>query len=571
MSAGGEINPAEVKIDQPKDQLEEINPSEIKLDSEPHIDASEVKIDGQEESPTSKYSTLEQQIKTGLEGAAQGFAGPLATYVETKFFGADPKDIKGRAEENPLIHGTAEAATLGVGLLTGIGEAGLIAKGAGAIAEAANLSKIGRLALKGMIEGASFTASDEITKAMLNQPGSDPETPASAALLYIGAGGLVGGLSGGIFGLGEGIIGKGLDKLNDSKMVSKIEGFLAKLGESKDPLGDLGVTKKISGAISKSVAWPLAVKTGTGQIGYEAIQEALSKPINKIIGKANPYVTDAVIKSILTNEASGIPNAVHYATQIAKGAQKATRGVDLLFKTGGSQLATPASESAKNLMNEFIEGGQIDTQMQNSMNPETSGYADGGMISEPNNKFSNIFPEQNTLLNATKGRVSTYLNSVRPLPNQPKLAFDTASPQTDKKRSYEKALNFAVSPLSILDHVNKGDLTAEHMQHFTSLYPDIHRYLSTEMTKRITKAQLKGEKPPYKKRQAMSLFLGADLDSTFSPAAISTIQGMYATQKAKQQPQAKGNKKGNGAISKSSNSYLTDEQAREKRMQNQKA
>lgn len=562
MADGGSIDPSQVQMDQPQ-----IDPSKVELDSAPQIDPSQVQVD--EEPVPNKYGTLEQQVKTGLEGAAQGIAGPAATYAETHLLGVNPEDIKGRQQENPLIHGGAEAATLVGGLLTGTGEAGLIAKGAGAVAKAANMGKIGSLVLKGAIETASFAASDEITKGMLSVPGSDPETPTSAALLHVGAAGLLGALTGGVFSLGEGMIGKGLEKLGNEKMISKMENFLAKVGESKDPLGDLGVTDKISGGLAKTVAWPLAVKTGTGQMGYEAIQQAISKPISKIIDKANPYVTDAAIKSILTNELSGLPNAVHYGMQVAKGAQKALRGVDALFTAGSSQIATPVSDSARNHIKDFIENGQVDQQMQNSMSEQPQGFAKGGKVSSPNDGFAKVFPEQNTLLNAAKGRISTYLNGIRPLSNQPKLAFDKPNPQAEKKRSYEKAIDFAANPLSILDKINTGDLTPEHMQHFKGLYPDIHKYLSQEMTKKITKAQLKDEVPPYKKRQAMSLFLGTDLDSTLAPQSIMTIQALYAAKSMQQAPVPQKPKK--EMSSKAPNSYLTDEQARIQRGQNAKA
>lgn len=567
-AAGGEINPAEVQIDQ-KPQ-EPINPAEVKLDAEPHIDTAQVQVD--QEQPGDKYSTTEQKIKSALEGAAQGFAGPLATHIETKYLGVNPEDIKGRAETNPLIHGGAEAAAIAGSLLTGTGEAAWIAKGAEALANTAKLSKLGSVVLKTALEGISFTGSDEITKAMLSQPGSDPETPPSAVLLHVGAAGLMGALTAGAFSLGAGIIGKA----TAPEMTAKLEKLLVKLGESKDPLATLGITKSIKTSIDTAI-YPLAgeISSRTGipaGMAYDAIQSKISPVIDKIVGKVNPHITDAVIKSILEHQPGGVSHAVHYATQVTKGAQKALSGINSLFTAGAaSQLATPASNEAKSFLKEFVEGGGTDQQMQNSMS-SGDGFAEGGMVAVPNHSFSMIFPEQNTILNAAKGRIYNYLNSIRPTGNQQKLAFDRAPAQTDKKRSYEKAIDIAVNPTSILNHVNNGDLTTEHMQHFKSLYPEVHNYLSKEMTKRIMKAQLKDEKPPYKKRQAMSLFLGADLDSTFTPQAISTIQGLYAAKQTQQpQPPTQKMKKGTAPLSKASNPYLTDGQARIQRSQNSKA
>ena len=100
------------------------------------------------------------------------------------------------------------------------------------------------------------------------------------------------------------------------------------------------------------------------------------------------------------------------------------------------------------------------------------------------------------------------------------------------------------------------------------MYPEVHNYLGRELTKRIMQAQIKGERPEYKKRQAMSLFLGTNLDSTFTPQAIQTIQGVYAIGKAKKQQEMPKQDKKN--LTKMDDHYLTGSQARIGRQQNQK-
>lgn len=523
-----------------------------------------------------KYDATEQQVKAGLEGAAQGLIGPIAPLIETNLLGVDPKDIKGRAEANPITHGVSEAATLAGGMLYGVGEAGLIAKIAGSAAETSRLGKVGALALKGIIEAASFEGSDEITKAMLSQPGSDPATPVSSALLHVGAAGLMGGITGSVFGLGEKMIGKGLDVLKDKKVIETAQNLLSKLGSEGNPLDKLGITGALKTQIDVAT-YPLAgiisTKTGIppGMI-MSGIEALVKKRFEWATGKLNNYATNGIIKSLITNEATGIPNAIHYSNNILKGAQKAAKGIDALFKTGSSQIATPASDIAHDELKKFIEGGQVDQQLKNTVGEAPTAYAAGGIVSSPGNSFSNIFQEQNILLNQAKGRISTYLNSIRPLPNQSKLPFDEPNPQTQKKRSYDKAIALAVNPMSVLNHINDGSITPEHVKHFTSLYPEVHSYLSQEMSKRILKSQMNGEKVPYKKRQAMSLFLGANLDSTFTPSAIQTIQGVFAMKKMGQQQQVpQKNKKGTSSLTKMDDHYLTGTQARTQRQQNQKS
>lgn len=541
-----------------------------------------------------KYSSTGQMIKTGLEGAAQGLIGPLAPLIETKVMGVDPQDIAGRAKENPLTHGVAEAGTFAGSMFTGLGEAGLLAKGVGAAgkaaevaAKAAELGKVGSTLLKGAVEGSALASSDEITKAILGKPDADHSIPVSNALLHVGAAGLMGAATGGLFTLGQGIIGKGLAAANGEKIANGVSKYLTDVGKSGDPLGKFGVTDKINQALTKGAAGAIGSKVGaitgnpyTGIATYEAAEKALSPMIEKLtgkpIGKANKYVAQAFIKGAMENQAAGVPNAIHYVNQVGKGLQKSLTGIEALFKAGGAQLAPDVSEGAAESLKQFIKDGQVDEQAKNQTQSDANAqqpFAHGGIVedaSQPADHFSAIFPEQSALLSAAKGRISGYLNNLRPADHPQKLAFDSNPPDTDKHRTYNKAIDIAVNPLKILDRVNKGNLTPEDMQHFVGLYPEVHSMLSQKMTERIMKAQAADEKPSYTKRQAMSLFLGAPLDSTLTPQSIQAAQGVYAMKKAAAQQQVPTkNKKGTSALSKVSENYQTAAQGRAERQQKQ--
>lgn len=591
---GGVVSPDELKgavVESSSESGQEVPLEQLQgaqIESSPEA-GKEVPLDqlkGAEVETPEDYTSLGQRLLGDAEALGEGYLGPIPSLVETKFFGMDPKDIKGRADAFPIEHGILKTGALATSLLTNAGLPGLIGRGAGAIAEAAQLGKIGSAVLKGALETATFTGSDEITKALLEQPGSNPEHPVSAALLHVGAAGIMGAATGGVFKLGEGLIGKGIEGLNNQKMVEKAQKFLDEVGASGDPLGKLGVTSKIKEALSMGAATTIATKTGSGPWSWTILKKMMDPIAEKItakpINKANQYITDALMKGLSTNEAPGIPNAAHYARQIGMGVNKAYEGIEKLFKVGASQVAEPVYEGAKKQLEKFIEEGQVTQQLQNQEQAQSpsQGFAHGGavvpqdpQVSPTPDRFATIFPQQNTILNAAKGRISGYLNSLRPTPNQPKLAFDEPPSDTDKKRQYEKALNFAVNPMKILDHVNRGDLTPDDMKHFTALYPEVHRYLSGELTNRIVKAQLKGEKPPYAKRQAMSLFLGANLDGSLSPAAIQAAQNVFAQKQQAQQvaqKPAKGSKKAS-SLEKSSQSYLTDDQAAQRRQQSVRA
>lgn len=177
--------------------------SEFKADAQP----SGFIPDEQFQSDHDKYGTLEQQVKSGLEGFAQGVAGPLAPLIE-KGLGVDEEDIKGRAEENPWTHGLSEAAGFGSSLLTGVGEGALLSKAGEAVAGATGGSKIAQGAIKLATEMGLLSTGDEATKYILDAP-----TSAGSAAVNIGLSALLGGVTGGVFsGLGS-LAKKGLESV----------------------------------------------------------------------------------------------------------------------------------------------------------------------------------------------------------------------------------------------------------------------------------------------------------------------------------------------------------------------
>lgn len=113
--------------------------------------------------------------------------------------------------------------------------------------------------------------------------------------------------------------------------------------------------------------------------------------------------------------------------------------------------------------------------------PQT--YAKGGEVSSimqehQSNPIADVYPEQNVLLNSAKARISGYLNSVRPHPNPTKLPYDSEQKDPQKEREYNKTLDLAANPLSILKHVKDGTLGPKQMAAFNAMYPDLHQHLS---------------------------------------------------------------------------------------------
>jgi len=581
MADGGEIPDDQVQVDPapPAQAEEEIPADQVKVDApSDEIPDDQVQLDTPPLEGT--YPGLQEylntplgKVATAIQGAGEGILGPLATFIE-KSQGFSNPDIKAAEQVNPITYNTAKIGSMVGSMLTGTGETGLIAKGAEAIPEVAALGKMGSQALRLFVQGASFAGSDEITKSLLGQ--GDPEHAVAAALL----GGVANTAMGGMFNL----FGKGLEQIGSEAIVDKAERFLAKFAEGTEA-GAMGTP--VSSTVAKGIQGYLASKlpfhSVTGDLfSYDLMKKWLYPQLEKItgrtFGKLDDYANDAIINALLKENTFSIPTVMRYGRTIAQGMKSTLPAIEALFKSGTSKEIVPrASDALLEAMHQNVEEGTPQLQMQDQLqkNNGVQGFAEGGEVAEPEtNHFANVYPEHNVLLNQAKGRIYQYLNAIRPLPDAQKLPFDEPIKDSDKERSYKKALHLAVNPLHILNHIHRGDLTPEDMQHFTSLYPEVHRFLAKKLTDRIFDAQMNDEKPKYGKRQAMSLFLGTPLDSSMTPESIQAAQMSFAS-KAMRTPQPQQSKKkpsgSKASLGKSAASYFTDDQARIQRSQRARA
>jgi len=581
----------------------------------------------------SKYETTAQKVATGLEGAAQGFAGPLATLAEKGLskLGVpelSDEDIKGRQEANPGIHAASELAGLGAGLVTGVGEAALLGKAATGLAKAAKIgegiealekahkaaavaAKVGSAALQGVMQTVGIQLGDNISKALIGQ--GDPNEGVAATLADgLGTASLIGGVTG---ALGK-LTSEGLSALADGKKGSYIHGWLSGIGESaKGVKPDQSYARYLNpDAYDTGAKWwkyriVLPGLAGTAQAGDDVWEGIKS---GDVIGGLEEAVKDVAKGALWTGAAHGISKvaapvllkalstyegnpraifqAVDYANKANSGLQKMTSAVENIFKLGGQQATDKYDfENQKLKLDKFIEDGGINQEMDEAIHeqqqaPTVPGYAEGGEVKkgkEPEQKanllsndngLAQSLPEQNTLLNAARARISNYLTGLRPQKNQPKLAFDNEPDQSQKKKTYNKALDIAVNPLSVLKHLNNGTLEPEHLQHLNGLYPEVNQTLQKKLTEKIIQSQLSGKKPSYAVRQGLSMMLGTPLMGEMLPQHIQAAQATFKLAgQSNAGPQAQGiaPKSKTSKLSKSNQAYLTGTQALTGRQQRQ--
>ncbi len=223
-----------------------------------------------------------------------------------------------------------------------------------------------------------------------------------------------------------------------------------------------------------------------------------------------------------------------------------------------------ASERDKDSVKDYIDEGGINQDFE-PQPIDTTGFAEGGRVASPTlTPMQNLYPQQAQLMTAAKARISNHLTGIKPQVSPQGLPFDKRTMNPQQEKAYDKALNIAVAPLSILKHIKDGTLQASDMAHMNSMYPELTKHLQQKLVDRIVHAQDEGEHPSGHVKQAMALFLGAPLEGWMTPAGIVAAQATFAPKQTPQQGQQQGKtKKGTTNLGKSNKSYKTASQAAE--------
>lgn len=239
-----------------------------------------------------KYGSLGQQAIAGIEGAAQGIAGPLATGAELAL-GVPKEDIAARREVNPVMHGLGEVAGFVGSMATGVGEAAIVSKLGATAVERLGLKgaeklipKLGASAVQLGAESALISAGDETSKLMTSE---NPSDGLQTAAVNVGLSGLLGaGLGAGfatVSPLWKATVGNKMDK-----MIEDFKGRFNYHLENPDPVS--AVTDELTNYYKSTVD---AADEVYGAKGLKA------QEINKLMPDLNPKIlgqADEIVGSL---------------------------------------------------------------------------------------------------------------------------------------------------------------------------------------------------------------------------------------------------------------------------------
>lgn len=497
------------------------------------------------------YGTPGQQAIAGLEGVAQGIAGPLAPLAE-RALGVDPQGIRLRAEHNPWTHGLGEAAGFGAGLFTGSGEAALLGKAGQGVAKLVEgesiAAKLASGAARMGTEMGLYQAGDEATKAILQ----DPNQTVGSAASRIGLSALLGGtLGGGLTGLSTAakstinsqFIQDFTDRLSARGAGIGVEEKGASLGEKladhwHEKLGAhaLGDTAGagLGGLLGHATGIPGA-GIGGAYVGKEVLGPAFT----------------SIIKPMLEKGANlpAVQGAMSYLNSAIKGNNTLVNAAADVFGAEAKTLPHLFPDSKK------IE--QLDERLKDvSENPSK--------MLEVAGNVGDYLPDHAQAASHTAMAAVNYLNSQRPT-NGKMSPLDSDLPVSQpQKDAFDRTLSLAQQPLVAFQHIKNGTLVPQDINTVKTIYPAFYNKMSQELMNAMTNHISEGGTVPYRLRQSASLFLGQPLDSTMTPESIQSIQAIYLGKKAAQAQEASqpSPKRGTSKLSKISSNMQTMDQSR---------
>ena len=536
--------PQEEQIEQPQAEQPQAEQPEEEIPvvpdystpaSNPNVEPGSIPIVG--EGGTSSHPELFSPL-AALEGLASGVVtkAPVTAFElglnKLGVPGMSPEEIHARGHDYPLTQGLFEIGGLAATqvLLDAIVPETAPFQTMQAIARGKSI--LGTMALNAGF-GVSQTASDYLLER------GDPGDAAITAMINGGIGAALGLLPSASSWARKKAVAEGVSGKMKSLMTGLADGSLLITGTNKTPkiaekmleqIADISLSKwdNTSMALYKkgrdllktapqeftALMGKLGFTTGVhntpygiGGIPAEKAAKFLSEKIAEPVGLFfNKHVINATLRHL--DNLSGydwMQGAATHAEHLIRGENMITKSIDNLFSAPLRTLLhvpTEQSKADKEKLKGLIDEGGVNEAIkqhdeQQDEDIPVLGYADGGEVKASKPKVHNLlgsdpgvekaYPAQAMAMATIKGRMVNYLHGLKPQENHPKLAFDDAPKHEDVHKAYERALELAVNPMSILDDVRRGTVRQDDLHHIQNMYPELINVLKNKATEEFSR------------------------------------------------------------------------------------
>ncbi len=238
----------------------------------------------------------------------------------------------------------------------------------------------------------------------------------------------------------------------------------------------------------------------SGTSGMAAFRASFESPIKSAVANFRDYGIEKFIKAVASSpETQG---AATLAKATVAGNKAANKGVrDIFDKASVPVGAIPdlaAREKLSKLVNTYA--AQPERMLDTGDNNPVPAYAQ---------TFAN-----------TSMKAVTYLAALKPKTDPAAPLDHKVQPSNMEKSLYNRALDIANKPLTVLQHIKQGTLTPNDIQALQAIYPNLYNTLQQKVMAAVVDAKESKTIIPYATRMQLSLFLGQPLDSTMTPQGI---------------------------------------------------
>ncbi len=256
------------------------------------------------------------------------------------------------------------------------------------------------------------------------------------------------------------------------------------------------------------------IGTITALASHNPITGGLAGMLTKTIGKDIP---DAVRYGLLqflgsskAIDSEGFKSMVDFIHHTIKGENLISTASKNVFKAGRAVL--PESQ-----MPDQRDRDRLDKRLKTLQTDQKSMFDIGS-------KTAHYMPQAGQAMASTAANAVGYLNSIRPTSTKAAPLDKAMPPSAADKDKFNRALDIAQQPLSVLHHVQDGTLQVQDLAHLKAIYPQLYPKIAAKLTEAMSDMVEKGDSIPYKARMSLSLFLSQPMDSTMTPSSIIAAQ-----------------------------------------------
>ncbi len=300
--------------------------------------------------------------------------------------------------------------------------------------------------------------------------------------------------------------------------------------------------KKLQGAETYLRSFPKDYNP-SGTSGMYALRDMFTSPLQTISANVRDKGIDTFIKTVAASPRAS--QASELGKAAVSGNNMATKAIKSLFSPGKDTGLASVSTAQRAKLSSLVDSYQADPSK---------------MLSTGDN---NPVPAYAQAFATTTARAVQYLSTLKPN-TQPARPLDPKPvPSAAQTSAYNRALDIAQQPLTVLAKMKQGTLTPNDILTLKTIYPSVYQGLSQKMMNSVMEATNKGNAIPYATRLQMSMFLGQPLDSTMTQPAIAAIQAKPAARQEQQPPQGGVSKKSASGLDKLATGAQTALQSRE--------